>query len=139
MRLASSRTNSSQRCRADLSSSSSSLSCCCSSRSCKRRSVSWAQRRRGCYGEIGRRLGTFNSWVRVWKACRTCASSSCLRAVFSSSSCSFSRLVSSFASSSSLISCSRYFIDSSWARLFSCIFSWIWRCLPARTFVKRED
>lgn len=74
-----------------------------------------------------------------WGAQPTCGCRSLLWALCCCSSCSFSRRVPSLASSSSLISCSRYLMDSSWALLFSSIFSWSWRCLPARTCAKGGD
>lgn len=70
-----------------------------------------------------------------WGAQPTCACSSLLQGLC----CSFSQRVPSFISSSSLISCSRYLMDCSWARLFNSIFSWIWRCLPARTCAEGGD
>lgn len=62
---------------------------------------------------------------------------SCIRAVLQASSCSFSRHLISLSSSSSLISSSRLFRDSSWASRFFCIFSSSCCCLPASTFPRK--
>lgn len=62
---------------------------------------------------------------------------SCIRAVLRPSSCSFSRRLNFLSHSSSLISSSRLFRDSSWASRFFCIFSSICWCLSTSTLSKK--